>query len=154
MELDFDGIAKEYAVDRAHELLGARLSAPALVNFGGDLRVTRAPRRGHWRVGLESAAGQRSDGRIVALSSGALATSGDVRRHVDWRGRRYGHLLDPRTGWPVPGAPAAVSVAAPTCLESGLLAKLALLHGSGAAEFLATAGARCWVTPAQQDAAA
>ena len=151
MELDLDGLAKEYAVDRAHDLVAARLDAPALVNFGGDLRVTRAPRRGHWRVGLETADGARAGGSVVALGSGALATSGDARRHVVAGGVRYGHILDPRTGWPVPEAPRAVSVAAPTCVESGLLAKVALLHGSGAATYLAACGARGWVTTARQD---
>jgi thiamine biosynthesis lipoprotein len=151
MELDLDGLAKEYAVDRAHDLVAARLDAPALVNFGGDLRVTRAPRRGHWRVGLETAEGARTGGSVVALDSGALATSGDARRHVVAGGVRYGHILDPRTGWPVPQAPRAVSVAAPTCVESGLLAKVALLHGSGAATYLADCGARGWVTPARRE---
>jgi len=151
MELDLDGLAKEYAVDRAHDLLAARLDAPALVNFGGDLRVTRAPRRGHWRVGLETAEGRREGGSVVALEAGALATSGDARRHVVAGGLRYGHILDPRTGWPVPDAPRAVSVAAPTCLESGLLAKVALLQGRGAAAYLAAAGTRCWITPASQE---
>jgi thiamine biosynthesis lipoprotein len=151
MELDLGGLGKEYAVDRAHDLLVRQLDAPALVNFGGDLRVTRAPRRGHWRVGLETAAGARSGGRIVALAAGALATSGDARRHVVAGGVRYGHVLDPRSGWPVADAPAAVSVAAPTCIEAGLLAKIALLQGREAATYLATIGVRSWIAPAQPD---
>jgi thiamine biosynthesis lipoprotein len=61
---------------------------------------------------------------------------------------RYGHILDPRTGWPVPRAPAAVSVAAHTCIESGMLAKVALLHGARASDYLEAAGARCWIAPA------
>jgi thiamine biosynthesis lipoprotein len=119
--------------------------------LGGDLRATRAPRQGHWRIGLETAEGRRAGGTVITLGSGALATSGDARRHVVVGGVRYGHILDPRTGWPVPDAPCAASVAAPTCLESGLLAKVALLKGPGAAEYLAAAGVRYWVTPARQD---
>lgn len=146
VELDLGGLGKEYAVDRAHDLIAERLTAPALVNFGGDLRVTRAPHQGHWRIGIETADGGRAGGAVVALASGALATSGDARRHIACDGVRYGHILDPRTGWPVPGAPCAVSVAAPTCLESGLLAKVALLQGRGAAAYLAAAGVRGWIT--------
>lgn len=145
MELDLGGLCKEYAVDRAHDLLAAQLDAPALVNLGGDLRVTRARRAGPWRIGLERGDGSRAGGRVVEVESGAVATSGSVRRHVESGGVRHGHVLDPRTGWPVARAPAAVSVAAPTCIESGLHAKIALLHGAGAADYLATAGARGWL---------
>jgi thiamine biosynthesis lipoprotein len=150
VELDLGGLGKEYAVDRAHDLVAARLAAPALVNFGGDLRVTHVPRQGHWRIGLETAEGSRAGGNVIALTSGALATSGDAHRHIDRDGVRYGHILDPRTGWPVPQAPRAVSVAAATCIESGLLAKVALLHGVGATGYLAAAGVRSWITPALQ----
>ena len=148
MELDLGGLCKEYAVDRAHDILAARLDAPALVNLGGDLRVTHARGGGPWRIGLENGDGSRAGGRVVHLVAGALATSGGARRHVELRGVRYGHILDPRTGWPVAQAPAAVSVAAPTCIEAGLLAKVALLHGAFAADYLSGAGARGWIAPA------
>ncbi len=149
MEIDLGGIGKEYAVDRAHDLLAAQLDTPALVNLGGDLRITRPLRRGHWCIGLESAEAARVGGRVVALAAGALATSGETRRHIVAGGVRYGHLLDPRTGWPVTGAPAAVSVTAPTCIEAGLLAKTALLQGPAAASYLAVAGARFWIASRQ-----
>jgi thiamine biosynthesis lipoprotein len=148
MELDFGGIAKEYAVDCAHDLLAERLGAPALVNYGGDIRVTRSRARGAWRIGLESADGERDGKRVVLLGAGALATSGDARRHVVERGTRYGHVLDPRTGWPVVGAPPAISVAAATCIEAGLYAKTALLHGSGAEAYLSNLGVRHWIVAA------
>lgn len=148
MELDLGGLCKEYAVDRAHDILAARLDAPALVNLGGDLRVTHARGGGPWRIGLENGDGSRAGGRVVHLVAGALATSGGARRHVELRGVRYGHILDPRTGWPVAQAPAAVSVAAPTCIEAGLLAKVALLHGAFAADYLSGAGVRGWIAPA------
>jgi thiamine biosynthesis lipoprotein len=72
----------------------------------------------------------------VDLERGGLATSGDARRYVMWQGRRLGHILDPRTGWPVEGAPRSVTVLAPTCLEAGTLATLAILQGAGARAFL------------------
>lgn len=150
VELDFGGLCKEYAVDRTHDLLAAQLAAPALVNLGGDLRVTRARRSGPWRIGIEAGDGARSRGHVVDLHGGALATSGSARRHVERHGVRYGHILDPRTGWPVRQAPAAVSVAAPTCIESGLQAKIALLHGARAADYLAASGLRGWIAPAPE----
>jgi thiamine biosynthesis lipoprotein len=59
-------------------------------------------------------------------------------------GTRYGHVLDPRTGWPVAGAPRSVTVAAPSCTQAGMLATLALLQGPEAEAFLEAQGAQFW----------
>jgi thiamine biosynthesis lipoprotein len=138
MEVDFGGIGKEYAVDRAATLLGARTRRAFLVNFGGDLYAS-APRAGErpWVVGVDDPerTGEAAVYRIE-LSRGGLATSGDARRYVIHRGRRLGHILDPRTGWPVANAPRSVTVLAGTCLEAGTLATLACLQGAAAREFL------------------
>jgi thiamine biosynthesis lipoprotein len=82
---------------------------------------------------------------ILDLEHGALATSGDSRRYLLKDGVRYGHILDPRTGWPVPDAPRSVTVAASSCTEAGLLSTLALLQGARAEEFLEEQGARFWL---------
>ena len=74
------------------------------------------------------------------LERGGLATSGDARRFLMWNGKRLGHILDPRTGWPVADPPRSVTVLAPTCLEAGTLATLAYLHGPRAGEFLREQG--------------
>lgn len=145
MELDFGGIGKEYAVDRAYDLLNARFSAPFLINFGGDLRANRAPPRGAWQVGIERPGTERDAAMILTLEHGALATSGDARRFLMHDGIRYGHVLDPHTGWPVAGAPRSVTVAASSCTEAGLLSTLALLQGADAAEFLEQQGVRYWI---------
>jgi len=57
---------------------------------------------------------------------------------------RYGHILDPRSGWPVQGAPRSVTVAAATCIEAGTLSTIAYLHGAGAEAFLDEMGVRHW----------
>jgi thiamine biosynthesis lipoprotein len=85
-----------------------------------------------------------SSAGLLEFSNGALATSGDTYRHVMGEGVRYGHVLDPRTGWPIAGAPRSVTVHAATCTEAGLLAKLALLRGAGAEEFLRAEQVRAW----------
>jgi thiamine biosynthesis lipoprotein len=59
-------------------------------------------------------------------------------------GKRYGHVLDARTGWPVEGAPRSVTVAAPTCTQAGMLATFALLYGAEAEAFLEAQGAVYW----------
>jgi FAD:protein FMN transferase len=146
MELDFGGIGKEYAVDRAYDLVAARQAAPFLINFGGDLRANRRAPHGPWQIGVERPDTDRQASMILELEHGALATSGDSRRYLLKHGIRYGHILDPRTGWPVLNAPRSVTVAASSCTEAGVLATLALLHGARAREFLEEQGVvRYWL---------
>ncbi len=144
MEVDLGGIAKEYAVDRISELIQACSGVPALVNLGGDLRAIGQTEDGNWHVGIERPDSAREAQLVLELSQGALATSGDTHRYLIKDGIRYGHILDPRSGWPVRGGPRSVTVAATTCLEAGMLATIALLHGAGAREFLAQAAVRHW----------
>ena len=146
MQIDFGGIGKEYAVDRAAGLLSARSDVPCLVSFGGDLAVTHPPRhRQGWLVGVESLQGSSAPAAgLIRLAAGALATSGDSHRYLCRGGVRYPHILDPRTGWPVRDAPASVTVAADTCVQAGTYCTLAMLQGAGAEAFLASEGVRHW----------
>jgi FAD:protein FMN transferase len=145
MQVDLGGIGKEYAVDRAARLAGDLSPAPCLVNFGGDLTAVSATAAAPWRVGIESIGPDSTTPRKrVALARGGLATSGDARRFLLKDGVRYGHLLDPRTGWPVAGAPRAVTVAADTCTQAGMLSTFAMLMGSAAEAFLEQQAARYW----------
>lgn len=147
MEIDLGGIGKEYAVDRVLALLRSQAALPMLVNFGGDLAVSglRADGRA-WQVGVERPdAQQRSAVLRLDLSAGALATSGDARRYLLKDGVRYGHILDPRDGWPVRAAPRSVTVAAGRCTEAGTLATLAMLQGPRAEEWLAGQGVPHWI---------
>jgi thiamine biosynthesis lipoprotein len=145
MELDFGGIGKEYAVDRAYELLAVRDFSPFLVNFGGDLRANRPPSHAPWQVGIERPDADRQATLVLELECGALATSGDSRRFLKKNGVRYGHILNPRTGWPILDAPRSVTVAASSCTEAGLLSTMALLQGANAHAFLQEQGVRHWI---------
>jgi thiamine biosynthesis lipoprotein len=146
MEIDFGGIGKEFAVDRALGLVmeamggassGAASAGAALVNLGGDLRVSGPRVSGApWLVGVEDPAAPGAALWRVELFEGALATSGDARRYLERDGVRYSHILDPRTGWPVAGAPRSVTILADSCTQAGFLATLAMLKGAGAEEFL------------------
>jgi thiamine biosynthesis lipoprotein len=145
MEIDFGGIGKEYAVDRALALAEAHSRAPILVNLGGDLRVSGPRRDGTpWYVAIENVDRVGAAVGMLELKSGALATSGDTHRRVVSAGVRYGHILNPKTGWPISDAPRSVTVHAATCTEAGLLAKLALLRGARAEEFLKLEKVRAW----------
>ncbi len=143
MQIDFGGIGKEYAVDQAIQVAEELCDAAVLVNFGGDLAVTRA-RDGDrpWRVGIESV---DHAARRIDLAAGALATSGDTYRFIDSQGIRLPHILDPRDGHPVRDAPRSITVAAPNCTNAGMLTTLAMLQGQGAERFLASEGVRHWI---------
>ena len=98
MEIDFGGIGKEYAVDRAAALAGP-LTERCLLNFGGDLRALGPRANGRpWQVGIEAVDRLSTASRVVEVYRGGLATSGDSRRYLLKDGRRYGHILDPTTG--------------------------------------------------------
>lgn len=128
LSLDLGGIAKGCAVDSALDALRARGLTNALVRAGGDLRVMGAPPgRAHWRVQLEDPrkAGRRT---TIPLRDAAVSTSGDYENFFTVAGRRYSHILNPRTGWPVEGL-AACSVIAPTCVESDAWATACFVYG-------------------------
>jgi FAD:protein FMN transferase len=145
MELDFGGIGKEYAVDRAYDLLSKMGAGPFLINFGGDLRASGPPPSGFWQVGIERPGRERDPCMMLNLEQGALATSGDSRRFLLRDGVRYGHVLNPKTGWPVLHAPRSVTVAASSCTEAGMLSTLAILQGAKAREFLNEQAVKHWV---------
>ena len=146
MQIDFGGIGKEYAVDKAAGLVAATEVGACLLNFGGDLVATLPPAESDgWQVGIEafeSASGKAK--RLIRLKSGGLATSGDARRFILKNGVRYGHILDPTTGWPVINAPRSITIAADTCTQAGMIATLAMLKGEYAEEFLEQQECQFW----------
>jgi thiamine biosynthesis lipoprotein len=141
MEIDLGGIGKEYAVDRCALMLKEHGMASALVNFGGDIHVVGPRRDGEaWLIGLEAPEQPDRTADGLHLRQGGIATSGDSHRFLLRDGVRYSHILDPTTGWPVPGAPRSVTVMAPSCLEAGMLSTFAMLQGSEAETFLREEG--------------
>jgi thiamine biosynthesis lipoprotein len=144
MEIDFGGIGKEYAVDRALALVEAESDCALLVNFGGDLRTNRPPVAGPWRVAIERPDTDREARMLLELTQGGLATSGDSHRYLVREGVRYGHILDPRSGWPVHDAPRSVTVAASSCTEAGMYCTFAMLNGADAEKLLERAGVPFW----------
>ena len=144
MELDFGGIGKEYAVDRCLQVADSLIKLPILINFGGDL-ACNGPRKNDkpWQVGIESVGG--GNPAKVSLPGGALATSGDAKRFLIKDNIRYSHILNPITGRSVIGAPSSVTIAAPTCIEAGLMSTMAILQGDEAGEFLEAQDIPFWI---------
>lgn len=152
MEIDFGGIGKEYAVDKAlliaQQLLAEHQQGdcPLLINFGGDLAVS-GPRANNvaWTIGVEHPSLLHHKSMIVNISHGAIATSGDANRFLLKNGKRYSHILNVQTGWPVENPPKSVTVAAPKCIQAGLLSTLALLQGQDAGNFLTSQEITHWL---------
>jgi FAD:protein FMN transferase len=140
MEIDFGGIGKEYAADRMATICVEHGIAHGLVNLGGDVRaIGTQPGGAPWRVGIRH---PREDGKAVAyvdLADGAVATSGDYERFFELDGRRYCHILDPRTGMPVAHWQ-SVSVVAPLCIVAGSCSTIAMLMEAYGEAFLEEQG--------------
>lgn len=146
--LDFGGIGKEYAVDSiALELANRFPHTGVMVNFGGDLMCSGGKQDGSdWTVAIENPENPQQPLEVVSIRKGAIATSGDVKRYaVDKQGKVLGHILNPKTGWPVAKGPATVTVMGQTASQCGLLATLAMLKGKHANEFLSSQGVRYWL---------
>ncbi len=140
MELDFGGFGKEYAADRAAAVLREAGVAGGTVNLGGDLRVLGPRADGDpWRLGIRHPRDAAALLGEVELAAGALATSGDYERFIEVDGRRYAHVLDARTGWPVAHW-RSVSVVAPSCAAAGAVCTLAMLAGAAAPSLLEAQG--------------
>lgn len=146
MEVDFGGIGKEYAVDKVAaemKLLAAEISV--LINFGGDLAISRPKLSSKpWLVGFERPL-NNDDHKAINLVKGGLATSGDANRYLLKNGVRYSHILNPKTGYPVEHAPKQVTVGGSNCIQAGLISTIAMLQGGEARAFLEAQGIPFWL---------
>ena len=142
MQIDFGGFGKEYAADRAAAVLLSFGLRHAFVNLGGDVVVTGPHVNGEpWQLAIRHP--RDTEGVIAQLpiASGAVATSGDYERYLDFGGRRYSHILHPRTGESVNGFQ-SVTVLAPSCLVAGSVTTIAMLKGEAeGSAWLADSGA-------------
>jgi thiamine biosynthesis lipoprotein len=127
MELDFGGIVKEYAVDRAAALCWNAGARHGVINLGGDIKlIGPRPDGNPWRVGISHPRLQGEILETLLLKQGAVASSGDYERCIIVEGVRYGHVLNPKTGWPVRHL-ASVSVVGDFCVVAGSASTIAML---------------------------
>lgn len=129
MQLDLGAVAKGYALDRLASLMVARGMQTALIDLGGNIRVLGERAAGRpWRIAIRH---PRKAGEIYAavpVTDKAVATSGDYQRFFTWKGRRYSHILDPRSGHPATEL-VSVTVIAPTGALSDALSTAAFALG-------------------------
>jgi thiamine biosynthesis lipoprotein len=131
VELDPGGIGKGYAVDRMVEVLKGHGVEIALVSAGGSstygLGAPPEEPQG-WRVAIRSPKASKQTAAVVFLKDESLSTSGGYEKFFWAAGRRYSHIMDPRTGYPATGA-SAVSVIAPRTIDSEVWAKPYFING-------------------------
>ena len=140
LELDFGGVVKEYAADRAATLCREAGIVGGVVNLGGDIRIIGPRADGSpWRIGVKHPRREHAMLDSLELSHGALATSGDYERCMVVAGQRYGHVLNPKSGWPVRHL-ASVSVVAEFCVVAGSASTIAMLKEEQGPAWLAALG--------------
>ncbi len=138
MRLDFGAIAKGYAVDVAFERLVAAGYTNFLINLGGNMRCIGTPRKGKssWKVAVRDprlTLEAEPLGTLLLSEGMAVATSGNYEQFFEIDGKRYTHIMDPRTGMPVSGM-AQVTVVAKTAMEADALSTTCFVVGSKASE--------------------
>jgi len=140
MEIDFGGVVKEYAVDRAASACRDAGIQHGLVNLGGDIKIIGPHYDGSpWRIAIRHPRNPNGVLQTLLLYSGALASSGDYERCITLNGVRYGHVLNPQTGWPV-NYMAAVSVIGEFCVVAGSASTIGMLKGEGGPAWLNALG--------------
>jgi thiamine biosynthesis lipoprotein len=140
MQIDFGGFGKEYAADRAALILQQHGVKHGFVNLGGDIHVLGPlPDGTAWTIGI--AHPRKLDAQIaqVTISQGGIATSGDSERYFELDGKRYCHVLSPKTGWPV-SSWQSISIIGANTIMAGALTTIAMLKESQALEFLTSYG--------------
>ncbi len=129
MEVDFGGYVKEYAADVAVNVCRQEGIQHGLVNLGGDICIVGPHPNGNaWKIGVRHPRNPEIPMSFVFLEQGGLASSGDYERFMMVGGKRYAHILNPKTGWPVQSL-ACTSVYADQCVVAGTSSTIAMLKG-------------------------
>lgn len=125
MAADLSNLSKGYIADFAAEQLRKAGASSALVNAGGDVRVSG---KRAWKIGIKHPRAEGEMLAVISLREGAVSTSGDYERYFMKDGRRYHHIFDTKTGYPS-RASISATVVAPNCVLSNALALSAFLLG-------------------------
>ena len=132
LKLDLSAIAKGYAVDKIAAFLISMGQAHFLIDIGGELRavgmnLTQQP----WRVGIEKPQLEvtQSVQQIVSISGKSIATSGSYRNYFEQDEKRYSHIINPQTGYPIEHKLVSVSVVSDDCMSADAYATALMVLG-------------------------
>lgn len=130
MKIDLSSIAKGYAVDKVSECLEKLGSNAYMVEIGGEVFARGYKPNGNaWKIGIRDSLDTKKVVMVLSLDGQGLATSGNYMNFFEIDGRRYTHVIDPRTGYPVMNGVASVSVRAPTTMQADALATALMVLG-------------------------
>lgn len=131
VKIGFGAIAKGYAVDRAADMLRERGFSHFIVEGGGDTYVSGKKDGRPWQVGIQDPDRRGALGSLAATNE-AVVTSGNYERYFEHEGTRYAHIIDPRTGWPVPldQSPSSVSLVADNATDADALCTAVMVMGT------------------------
>lgn len=137
--LDLNGIAKGYGADRLTETLRLAGIASGLTGIDGEMRAMGLrPDGAPWAIAVEAPdPARRAAHTVLELEDAAVATSGDYRHWIAFRGRRLSHTIDPRRGAPLEESPASVTVVAGSCAEADAWATALMVLGAARGAALA-----------------
>ncbi|MEE2901224.1 MAG: FAD:protein FMN transferase [Myxococcota bacterium] len=138
VRINLSGIAKGYAVDSIAALVEEAGAERFMVEIGGEIAVKGMNAKGRpWKLGINRPTPEATRLELIGtaeLEKGAMATSGSYRNFFSREGRRYHHIIDPRTGAPVLHTLVSVTVIAPNCMQADALATAAMVLGQEAFE--------------------
>lgn len=141
MEIDFGGYVKEYIADAVASFCIEHGIAHGLINLGGDIHVIGPHLDGSpWQVGIQHPRILQSPIATVAITQGAITTSGDYERFMMIDDVRYSHLLNPFSGQSIQPTYASASVIAPQCIVAGSFSTIALLKSPSEPQWLQEVG--------------
>ena len=145
VRLDFGATAKALSADRAAKSISSELTCGVLVSLGGDVAVAGLAPSGGWRIRVQDCTGDPADSpdgphSIVAILTGAVATSSTSARRWVRGGIPMHHIVDPRVGLPVVSPWRTVSVAAMTCVDANSASTAAIVRGEAALSWLGNLG--------------
>lgn len=104
MKIGFGAIGKGYAADKAKELLQKNGVVAGIINASGDMNTFgKQPNGEEWKVAITNPLNKNKAFALLPMNEGAVVTSGDYEKYVDFNGKRYTHIIDPRSGYPSTG---------------------------------------------------
>lgn len=129
MKIGFGAIGKGYAADQAKQLLMQKGVAAGIINASGDMNTWgKQPNGEHWKVAITNPMDKNKVFALLPITDGAVVTSGDYEKFVSFNGKRYAHIIDPRTGYPSTGI-ISVTVFAPKAELADALATSVFVMG-------------------------
>ena len=129
MKIGFGAIGKGYAADKAKDLLIAKGASSGIINASGDMSIWgKQPNGKEWKVAITNPMDRNKVFALLPITNGAVVTSGNYEKYVTLNGKKYSHIIDPRTGYPSTGI-ISVTVFAPKAELADALATSVFVMG-------------------------